>query len=84
MMEDVIQYAKAAGYIAAAFTMGIGTIGPALAQGMIGSKACENVIKTDQTSDLYAMTFLSLALVESGLIYCLLVAGVLLYFAGAS
>ena len=38
---DAISSAKAAAFIGAAFVMGIGTIGPALAQGIVGAKACE-------------------------------------------
>ena len=44
-MENIINYTKAAAALGAAFAIGIGTIGPALAQGMVGSKACENIGK---------------------------------------
>ncbi len=38
-------YAKIAAFAGSAFAIAIGTFGPALAQGMIGSKACENFVK---------------------------------------
>ena len=38
-------YAQAAAFIGAAIAMGLGSVGPALGQGMIGKKACEGVGK---------------------------------------
>ena len=43
-MEE-INYVKMAAYFGAAFAMGIGTIGPALGQGLIASKAVESMGK---------------------------------------
>ena len=39
-MEGIF-YVKAAAFFGAALAMGIGSIGPALGQGLIGMKACE-------------------------------------------
>ena len=36
---------KAAAFLGAAFAVGVGAIGPALGQGFVGMKACENVGK---------------------------------------
>ena len=38
-------YAQAAAFLGAAIAMGVGSLGPALGQGMIGQKACEGVGK---------------------------------------
>ena len=42
---DGLFYAKAAAFLGAAIAMGIGSLGPALGQGLIGAKACENLSK---------------------------------------
>lgn len=41
-MDDSV---RAVAYIATAIVVAFGTMGPAIAQGLIGSKACENVGK---------------------------------------
>ena len=38
-------YAQAAAFLGAAIAMGVGAIGPALGQGFVGMKACENIGK---------------------------------------
>lgn len=54
---------KVAAYIASALVVGIGTFGPAIAQGLIGSKACENIGKfpesagNTRTAMMIAMVF---------------------------
>ena len=76
----MVDYIKIAGYAASAFTLAIGTIGPALAQGMIASKACENFGKYPESqSKLRNLMLMGLAFTESGLVYCLLISGIILY-----
>ncbi|KIX85153.1 hypothetical protein J120_02305 [candidate division TM6 bacterium JCVI TM6SC1] len=75
---DGIMYAKAAAFIGAAIAMGVGSIGPALGQGMIAAKSCENLGKYPALfSQLRTLNFLSMAIVESSAIYCLIIAGAL-------
>jgi len=75
-MTDGVFYAKAAALIGAALVMGLGTLGPALGQGMIGSKGCENIGKyPENANDIRNAMFIGLVMVETSAIYCFLVAG---------
>lgn len=77
-MED---YVKAAAFIGAAFTMAIGTIGPALGQGMVGKKACEMIGKSpENASQIRNAMLLSMTLIETSAIYALLIALLLILF----
>jgi len=77
---DGIFYAKAAAFFGAALAMGIGSIGPALGQGMIGMKACENIGKyPDSARQIRTTMMLACGLVETAAIYALLVAGALIF-----
>ena len=79
---DGIFYAKAAAYIGAAITMGFGSLGPAIGQGIIGMKACENIGKyPESASTIRNAMALSLAVVESSAVYCFIISGALLIFA---
>lgn len=79
-METVVA-AKVAAYIAAGFAIGIGTIGPAIGQGLIGSRACENLGKYPESANKIRLAMiLSMVLVESIAIYALLVAILLIFF----
>ena len=70
-MEIVV---KAAAFIAAGFAIGIGTLGPALGQGLIGSRACENLGKyPESASKIRTAMMLALMLVESLGVYALVV-----------
>ena len=74
------EYIKIAGYIASGLTVALGTVGPALAQGMIASKACENFGKYPESqTKLRNVMLMGLAFTESGLVYCLLISGIILY-----
>lgn len=76
---DAISSAKAAAFIGAAFVMGIGTIGPALAQGIVGAKACETLGKYPESADKVRLSlFVILGLIESSAIYAFLIALMLL------
>lgn len=78
---DGIFYAKAAAFIGAAITMGFGSLGPALGQGIIGMKACENIGKYPESANKIRQTMMmALIIVESSAIYCLLISGGLLIF----
>ncbi|QQR53510.1 ATP synthase F0 subunit C [bacterium] len=79
-----IFYAKAAAFIGSAIAMGLGSIGPALGQGLIGMKACEGLAKEkdpEVAGKIRTTMLIAMAMVETSAIYCLLVA-LLLLFAG--
>lgn len=76
---DGIFYAKAAAFIGAAITMGFGSFGPAIGQGIIAMKACENIGKYPESGNQIKTTMMiAMAIVESSAIYCLLISGGLL------
>lgn len=77
---DGIFYAKAAAFIGAAITMALGSLGPALGQGLIGMKACDNIGKHPESADKIRTTMMvALGVVESSAIYCFLISGWLVY-----
>lgn len=79
-MEEVVNYAKAAAYIGAAIAISLGTLGPALGQGMVGSKACESIGKNlEAASQIRAAMLFSLVMIEASAIYALLIAGGLIF-----
>lgn len=68
-------YVKAAACIGAAIVMGVGSIGPALGQGIIGMKACENIGKYPQSAkDIKTLMLLAMTVTETVAIYCFVVA----------
>ncbi|MCC7415367.1 MAG: ATP synthase F0 subunit C [Epsilonproteobacteria bacterium] len=76
-MED--SYAKAAVYIGAALAMGLGSVGPALGQGLIGMKACESIGKhPESASNIKTTMIMALSLVETSAIYCFIVSLILM------
>jgi F-type H+-transporting ATPase subunit c len=80
-MEEVVNYAKAAAYIGAAIAISLGTLGPALGQGMVGSKACESIGKNPESAGpVRAAMLFSLVMIEASAIYALLIAGGLIMF----
>ena len=77
---DVGSYAKGAACIAAAVAMGVGSIGPALGQGMVGKAACENIGKYPESArDIRTTMFLAMGIIESSAIYAFMVAGAIIY-----
>jgi F-type H+-transporting ATPase subunit c len=71
--------ARAAAYIAAGLCMGIGTLGPAIGLGLIGSKACESIGKNPESAPaLRNAMLLALSFVEATAVYALLIAVLLL------
>jgi len=80
MDANISEYAKAAVFVGAAIAMGIGTVGPSLAQGMIGSRACENIGKYPESSSKIRTTMLiAMGLVETCAIYAMIVALIVIY-----
>lgn len=80
---DGIFYVKAAAFLGAAIAMGIGSIGPALGQGFIGMKSCENIGKYPENADKIRTTMLiAMGLTETSAIYCLIIALLLIFFVG--
>lgn len=80
-MDDMVSYAKAAAYIGAAIAIGLGTLGPALGQGMVGSKACESMGRNPESaSSVRAAMLIALVAIETLAIYALLIAGALVMF----
>ena len=78
-------YAKAAAFLGAAIAMGIGTLGPALGQGLIGMKACENIGKYPESAGQIRTTMMiAMGLVETAAIYALLIAGSLIFVGNAA
>ena len=81
---DGMFYAKAAAFIGASIAMGIGSIGPAVGQGLIGMKACENIGKYPESAGQVRTTMMiAMGLVETSAIYCLLISGALVYIGAA-
>jgi F-type H+-transporting ATPase subunit c len=77
---DGIFYAQAAAFLGAAIAMGVGAIGPALGQGMIGMKACENIGKyPENASKIRTTMMIGMGLVETAAIYALMIAGALVF-----
>ncbi len=63
-MEEFVSYVKIAALLGAAFAIAIGTMGPAISQGIVGSKACENVAKYPESSGkLFQILLTSLAII---------------------
>jgi len=80
-MVEGIFYAKAAAFMGAAIAMGLGSIGPAIGQGLIGAKACESVGKYPENADkIRTVMIIALSLVESSAIYAFLVSLLLILF----
>ena len=65
-----------------AFVMGIGTIGPALAIGLIGYAACRGISRNPQaSSSIQTMAIVAIAFAEAVAIYALVVALILKFVA---
>jgi F-type H+-transporting ATPase subunit c len=75
IMVDGEFYVKAAACISAALVMGIGSIGPALGQGLIGMRAVENLGKYPQSAkDIKTLMLLAMTITETVAIYAFVVA----------
>jgi len=68
-------YAQAAAFIGAAIAMGVGSIGPAIGQGMIGKAACEAAGKNPESaSKMRMMMLIAMGVVETSAIYAFVIA----------
>ena len=68
-------YVKAIACLSAAIAMGLGSIGPALGQGLIGMKACENIGKFPKSfKEIRFLMIMGMSMVETSAIYCLIIA----------
>lgn len=75
MDGNINAYAQAAVLVGAAVAMSVATIGPAIAQGMIGAKACENAGKYSESySKIRMMMIISMSVIETCPIYVFVVA----------
>ncbi len=64
----------------AGFAVAIGSIGPALAEGRAAASALDAIARQpDEKNTLMRTLFVSLAMIETTAIYCLLVALILLF-----
>lgn len=76
------EYALAAKYLAAALAIGLGTLGPAFAQGQIGSKTCENIGKyPENINNIRTIMFMAMIFPETLSIFSVLIAFVILLVA---
>lgn len=75
MEEEIVKGALDLTMVAKAMTIGIGSIGPALAIGKIGSKAMESIGRNPESaSKILTPMLLSAAFAEAVAIYALVVA----------
>jgi F-type H+-transporting ATPase subunit c len=80
-MTEGLVLAKAAAFFGAAFVMGVGAIGPALGQGMVGSKACENIGRYPESArDIRTTMLIAMSIIETSAIYAFLISGALILF----
>ena len=77
-------YAQAAAFLGAAIVMGVGSIGPAIGQGLIGKAACDAVGRNPESyTKVRMMLIIAMSMVETSAIYALII-GILLWSAGTS
>lgn len=80
-MEIDATLLRAAACLGAAFVMAIGSVGPALGQGMIGKQACESIGKYPEAGSKVRITMLlALAMVETSALFCFIIAIMLILF----
>ncbi len=83
MPEETVNYAKIAAYLGAAFTIAIGTLGPTLGQGFIGSKGCESIGKyPEMANKIQTAMFTGLAMVETATLFAFIIGILLIFYAG--
>lgn len=74
--------AEAAKYIAAGLCMGLGALGPALAEGFIGAKAMEAIGRNPKVADnIFPKMIVADAIAESTGIYSLVISLIILFVA---
>ena len=76
-MNDLIQIVS---IISAAFAVGLGAIGPAMAEGRAVASALEAIARQPESAGTISRTlFVGLAMIETMAIYCLVIALLLLF-----
>lgn len=71
---------EAARLIAAAIAMGLGAIGSAIGEGMIGAKTLESMARNPEVSDkLMSNMLVAMAITESTAIYSLVISLIILF-----
>jgi F-type H+-transporting ATPase subunit c len=76
-VNDLIQIVSIA---SAAFAVGLGAIGPALAEGRAVASALEAIARQPESAGTISRTlFVGLAMIETMAIYCLVIALLLLF-----
>lgn len=76
-MTDLIQIVS---IISAAFAVGLGAIGPALAEGRAVATALDAIARQPEAAGTISRTlFVGLAMIETMAIYCLVIALLLLF-----
>lgn len=79
-IENGVFYAQAAAFLGAALAMGFGGIGPALGQGLVGMKACENIGKYPESAgDIKITMMVAMGIVETAAIYSVLISAALIF-----
>lgn len=74
-------YAQAAALFGAAFVMGVGSIGPAIGQGMIGKAGCEAISRNPEMSSKIRMTMIiAMSIVETSALYAFGIAVLLVFY----
>ncbi len=71
---------ESAKVLAAGLAVGLGAIGPAIGEGMIGAKALEAMGRNPEMADkLFTNMLVAMAIAESTAIYALLIAFIILF-----
>ena len=74
---DIIDGVK---YLAAGLTIGIGSIGPSIGQAIFGYAACSSIgINKNAYNKIFPFTLLSEVVIETPMIFCLLLAFIIIY-----
>lgn len=67
-------------YLAAGLAMGLGAIGPAIGEGMVGAKAMEAIGRNPSVADqVFSRMIVAMAITESTGIYSLVIALIILF-----
>ena len=73
-------YAEAAKYIGIGLCMGLGAIGPAIGEGIVGGRAMEAIGRNPEVSDkISSLVFVLMAICESTGIYSLVLALIIMF-----
>jgi F-type H+-transporting ATPase subunit c len=74
--------AESAKLLAAAFSMGVGSIGPALGLGMLISKALESIARQPEVAnDIRTTMFIGIGVTEAVALYAFVIALILIFVA---